>query len=70
MRINERQLRRIIAEEVQNVRNARRNQPRKVTAEYLNRIIKEEYANFKREQRLLESRRRRMIESRRRRSRR
>ena len=59
MKLTEGQLRRIIAEEVQKVKNARRNQPRKVTAEYLNRIIKEEYTNFKREQRLLEARRRR-----------
>ena len=58
MKITERQLRRIIAEEVQKVKNARKNSPRKVTAEYLNRIIKEEYNNFKKEQRLLEARRR------------
>ena len=59
MRITERQLRRIIAEEVQKVKKARKSRPKKITAERLNRIIKEEYINFKREQRLLESRRRR-----------
>ena len=75
MRINASQLRRIILEEMRNV-NRRHLQegtaerPIRITPDYLNRIIREEYEAFQNRQRLAEARRRRrrrIAESRRRR---
>jgi len=70
MRLTESKLRRMIAEEMyalkrQNRRRQRLQEgtasnPIKITPEYLNRIIKEEYAAFARKQRLAEARRRRL----------
>ena len=73
MRINARQLRRIILEEMQNVNKQNLQEgtferPVRITPDYLNRIIREEYTAFQNQQRLAEARRRRRIaESRRRR---
>ena len=73
MKITARQLRRIILEEMQNVnrqnlQEGTAERPIKITPEYLNSIIREEYSKFKNRQRLAESRRRRRIaEARRRR---
>jgi hypothetical protein len=79
MRLTESKLKRMIAEEMhalkrQNQRRRRRrlqegtaSNPVRITPEYLNRIIKEEYAAFARKQRLAEARRRRLAEARRRR---
>ena len=70
MRLTESKLRRMIAEEMYSLKqqNRRRRRlqegtssnPIKITPEYLNRIIKEEYAAFARKQRLAEARRRRL----------
>jgi len=74
MKITTRQLRRIILEEMRNVKRQRlqesaSNRPVKITPEYLNRIIREEYSAFQDRKRLAEARRRqrRIAESRRRR---
>ena len=78
MRLTESKLKRMIAEEMhalkrQNQRRRRRLQegtasnPVRITPQYLNRIIKEEYSAFARKQRLVEARRRRLAEARRRR---
>ena len=74
MKITASQLRRIILEEMSNVRKQRlqeaaSNKPVRITPEYLNRIIREEFEAFQNRQRLAESRRRRrrIAESRRRR---
>ena len=72
MKINARQLRRIILEEMrninkQNLQEGTAERPVKITAEYLNRIIREEYTAFQNQKRLVEARRRRIAESRRRR---
>lgn len=77
MRLTEKQLRRIIFEEMQLLNNNRRQKlqegtssnPVKITAEMLNRIIKEEYVAFTKRKRLAEARRRRLAEARRRRRR-
>jgi len=79
MRLTESKLRKMIAEEMhalkQQNRRRRRLQegtasnPVRITPEYLNRIIKEEYAAFARKQRLAEARRRRLAEARRQRRR-
>lgn len=79
MRLTESKLRRMIAEEMYSLKqqNRRRRRlqegtssnPIKITPEYLNRIIKEEYSSFARKQRLAEARRRRIAEARRRRRR-
>ena len=68
MRLTESKLKRMIAEEMHALKkqNRRRLQegtasnPIQITPEYLNRIIKEEYAAFARKQRLAEARRRRL----------
>ena len=70
MRLTESKLKRMIAEEMhalkrQNRRRRRLQEgtasnPIQITPEYLNRIIKEEYAAFTRKQRLAEARRRRL----------
>ncbi len=74
MKISQRQLRRIIMEELtaqekrKQIAESRRKRrrlaegskgnPLQITAEYLNSLIKEEYAAFQRRQQLVESRRR------------
>ena len=82
MRITKQQLRRMVIQEIRNVRRQKRlqegsaNRPIRVTPQLLNRIIKEEYAAFSKRQRLAEARkrkiaiirRRRIAEARRRRS--
>lgn len=66
MRLTESKLRRMIAEEMHSLKQQSRLQegtssnPIKITPEYLNRIIKEEYSAFARKQRLAEARRRRL----------
>ena len=74
MKITSSQLRRIILEEMRNVKRQRLqeaagNRPVRITPEYLNRIIREEYSAFQSRKRLAEARRRqrRIAESRRRR---
>ena len=61
MKITEKELKRIIKEEISKFQNNQESQERVVTVtpEYLNDIIKEEYYNIKRQKRLLESKRRR-----------
>lgn len=65
MRITRENLRRMIIQEMRNVSRQKRLQegsaerPIKVTAEVLNRIIREEYARHQKRQRLAEARRRR-----------
>jgi len=59
MKITERELKRIIKEEISKFQN-KKERVVEVTPEYLNDIIKEEYYNVKREKRLLENRRRRL----------
>ena len=64
MKITSNMLRRIILEEMRNVKAQKLNESRrdrtiKVTPNEINRIIREEYAAFKNRQRLAESRRRR-----------
>jgi hypothetical protein len=69
MRLTESKLRRMIAEEMHSLKQQNRRRrlqegtasnPIKITPEYLNRIIKEEYSAFARKQRLAEARRRRL----------
>jgi len=81
MKISQRQLRRIIMEELAAEQHQKRlaesrsqlaegtaGNPLQITPEYLNSLIKEEYAAFQRKQQLAESRRRqRASQSRRRR---
>jgi len=74
MKITARHLKRIILEEMQKVDRQRLQESTsksavRITPEYLNRIIREEYAAFQNRQRLEEARRRRrrIAESRRRR---
>tara|TARA_B100001057_G_scaffold467452_1_gene525622 strand:+ start:305 stop:544 length:240 start_codon:yes stop_codon:yes gene_type:complete len=75
MKITVNRLRRIILEEMNNLKRQRLQEstrgeiPIKVTSKYLNRIIREEYSAFQDRKRLAESRRRqrRIAESRRRR---
>lgn len=69
MKITEKQLKRIIAEEMQKMSSSSEDRVVKVTPEYLNSIIKEEYDNFNRKKRIQEARRRRLAEARRRRRR-
>ena len=64
MRLSPRMLRRMIMQEMRNLERSRlvegtAERPVRITAEYLNRIIKEEYAAFERKQRLAEARSRR-----------
>lgn len=76
MRITKQTLRKMIIQEMRNVRRQNRLQegtaerPIKVTPSLLNRIIREEYSAHKKRQRLAEARRRRIAEARRRRNRR
>ena len=79
MKLTARMLKRIINEELARSQRARRSRltegtkgnPVKITPEYINRIIREEYSAFKKQERLAEARRRlrakRLAESRRRR---
>lgn len=65
MRITARQLRKIIAEEIQkanrgNLAEGTAERPVKVTPQFINRIIKEELTLLRRQQRLSEARRRRV----------
>jgi hypothetical protein len=68
MRLTESKLKRMIAEEMHALKQEKlrplqegtASNPIKITPEYLNRIIKEEYAAFARKQRLAEARRRRL----------
>jgi len=62
MRITARQLRKIIAEEIQksnrkNLAEGTAERPVKVTPQFINRIIKEELTLLRRQQRLSEARR-------------
>ena len=64
MRLSPRMLRRMIMQEMRNLERSRlvegtAERPVRITAEYLNRIIKEEYAAYERKQRLAEARSRR-----------
>ena len=64
MRLSPRMLRRMIMQEMRNLERSRLQEgtaarPVKITAEYLNRIIKEEYEAHQRQQRLAEARVRR-----------
>ena len=65
MRITRENLRRMIIQEMRNVSRQKRLQegsaerPIQVTAEVLNRIIREEYARYQKRQRHAEARRRR-----------
>ena len=67
MRITKETLRKIIIQEMRNVRRQKSLQegsaerPIQVTPELLNRIIREEYAKHQKRQRIAESRRRRAI---------
>ena len=69
MRLTSRMLRRIIAEEIQNLNNRQivaegtSSNPIRVTPEYINGLIREELELFQRKQRLAESRRRRALNS-------
>lgn len=71
MKITKEQLKRMIIEEMKNVQQQNslqegtKERPVKLTAEALNKIIKEEYSAFKKQQRLAESRRRRAAQNRR-----
>lgn len=68
MKVTERYLKRLIKEEIANVKRVRRSRSDRVvtvTPSYLNQIIKEEYSNFKKDQRLIEAKRRRRLASRR-----
>lgn len=73
MKITKSQLRRIILEEMRNVNRQKLQEgtaerPIRITPDYLNRLIREEYSAFQKRERLAEARRRRRIaESRRRR---
>ena len=68
MRLTESKLKRMIAEEMYALKQEKlrplqegtSSNPIKITPEYLNRIIKEEYSAFARKQRLAEARRRRL----------
>ena len=68
MRLTESKLKRMIAEEMHALKQEKlrplqegtSSNPIKITPEYLNRIIKEEYSAFTRKQRLAEARRRRL----------
>ena len=77
MKLTSRMLRRMINEEMNRERAIRRRRrslaesaerPVRVTPQYINRLIKEEYAAFQKKQRLAESRRRRVAIARRRRA--
>ena len=65
MRITRENLRRMIIQEMRNVSRQKRLQegsaerPIQITAEVLNRIIREEYARHQKRQRIAEARRRR-----------
>ncbi len=64
MRLSPRMLRRMIMQEIRNLERSRlvegtAERPVRITAEYLNRIIKEEYAAHQKQQRLAEARSRR-----------
>ena len=65
MRITKETLRKMVIQEMKNVQRQRRLQegtaerPIQVTPEFLNRIIREEYARHQKRQRLAEARRRR-----------
>tara|TARA_B100001989_G_C24503765_1_gene446381 strand:+ start:295 stop:501 length:207 start_codon:yes stop_codon:yes gene_type:complete len=67
MRITKETLRKIIIQEMRNVRRQKSLQegsaerPIQVTPELLNRIIREEYAKHQKRQRIAEARRRRSI---------
>ena len=70
MRITQRELRRMIIQEMRNIQRERLQEgtaerPVQVTPALLNRIIREEYEAHQRRQRLAESRRRRARGSRR-----
>lgn len=74
MKITQKMLRKIIAEEIKKsarrktVTEGSKNRPVKVTPAYINRLIREEHAAFKKQQRIIESRkRRRLAEAKRRR---
>jgi hypothetical protein len=73
MRITENTLRKMIIQEMRNVRRQKRLQegtaerPIAVTPQLLNRIIREEYTRFQRRQRLTEAKRRRLAAAKRRR---
>jgi len=74
MKLTTRNLRRIILEEMNNIKRQRLQEgtyerPVRITPDYLNRIIREEYSAFQDRKRLAEARRRqrRIAEARRRR---
>ena len=78
MKLTARTLRRMINEEMVKLNRSRRSRrlaesrradrPVRVTPEYINRIIREEYEAHQERQRLIESRRRRIANARRRRA--
>ena len=66
MKITQRMLRRIIAEEIaksnkRNLAEGSRNRPVKVTPAYINKLIREEYTAFQNQKRIVEARRRRRL---------
>jgi len=71
MKITQRMLRRIIAEEISKSKTTRkrrrriaegsRNRPVRVTPTYINRLIREEYEAFQNQKRIVEARRRRRL---------
>ena len=74
MKINQKMLRKIILQEIRKANSGKRRiaegsrgNPVKVTTALINRLIREEYAAFKNQQRIVEARRRRLVEARRRR---
>ena len=66
MKITQRMLRKIIAEEIQkanrrNLKEGTIDRPVNVTPEFINRIIREEYAAYQNQKRIVEARRRRRL---------
>jgi len=70
MKITQRMLRKIIAEEISKSKTTRRrrriaegskNRPVRVTPSYINRLIREEYEAFQNQKRIVETRRRRRL---------
>ena len=66
MKITQRMLRKIISEEIRksnkrNIAEGSKSKPVRVTAAYINRLIREEYAAFQNQKRIVEARRRRRL---------
>tara|TARA_B100000902_G_C26756961_1_gene643708 strand:- start:297 stop:536 length:240 start_codon:yes stop_codon:yes gene_type:complete len=66
MKITQRMLRKIISEEIKksnkrNIAEGSKDRPVRVTPAYINKLIREEYAAFQNQKRIVEARRRRRL---------